>query len=172
MVTALYFKTKVRSQKYKKSRCAIGNVSEKELSKIIKEFEKIGKVPYVKRIPKHEPTSRYFHLVRQLAKCMTRYDEHNRHVHGSYAEETAPESNVNVTYKDESKEIIVHETLSQNNSTDVPDNVITELKDNEHKEPSVTGKVTSYFNIFECGRNLLNQLDVTYKQALMTSPVQ
>ena len=51
---------------------------------------------------------------------------------------------------------IVHETLSQNNSADVPDNVSTELKDDEHKEPSVTGKVTSYFKIFECGRNILN----------------
>ena len=29
------------------------------------------------------------------------------------------------------------QNLSQNNSEDVPDNVITELKDNEHKEPSV-----------------------------------
>ena len=84
-----------------------------------------------------------------------RSDEHNRHVHGSYAEETDPSSNVNVTDEDESKEIILHETLSenqskdvselecnivhktlsQNNSADVPDNVITELKDNEHKEP-------------------------------------
>ena len=63
--------------------------------------------------------------------------------------------NVNVTDEDESKEIIVHETLSENqskdvnesecnivhetlsqiNSKDVPDNVITELKDDEHKEP-------------------------------------
>ena len=58
LVTALDFKTKVRSQKYKKSRYAIGNVSKKDLSKIIKEFEKIGRLPYVKRIPKHEPTSR------------------------------------------------------------------------------------------------------------------
>ena len=57
LVTALVFKTKVRLQKYKKARYAIGNVSEKDLLKIIKEFEKIGKVPYVKRIPKHEPTS-------------------------------------------------------------------------------------------------------------------
>ena len=96
-VTALAFKTKVRSQKYKKSRYAIGNFSEKDLSKIIKEFEKIGRVPYVKRIPKHEPTSSYFHLIRQHAKCMMRYDEHNLHVHGSYAEETAPSSNVNIT---------------------------------------------------------------------------
>ena len=43
-------------QKYKKARQAIGNVSEKDLSKIIKEFEKIGKVLYVKSIPKNEPT--------------------------------------------------------------------------------------------------------------------
>ena len=28
---------------------------------------------------------------------------------------------------------IIHETLSQNNSTDVPANVIKELKDDEHK---------------------------------------
>ena len=66
---------------------------------------------------------------------------------------------------------IVHETSSQNNSTDVPDNVITELKDDEHKEPSVTGKVTNCFNIFECGGNLLDQLDVTYQRAFMSSPV-
>ena len=103
MVTALDFKTKVRSQKYKKARYAIVNVSEKDLSKIIKEFEKIGKVPYVKRIPKHEPTSRYFHLVRQISKCMIISDEHNRHVHGSYAEETDLSLNVNVTDEDKSK---------------------------------------------------------------------
>ena len=74
-----------------------------------------------------------------------RSDEKNRHVHGSYAEETTLSSNVNVTDEDESKEIIVHktvlenqsmdvsksecnivhETLSQNNSSDVRINVIT-----------------------------------------------
>ena len=57
LVTALDFKTKVRSQKYKEARYAIENVSEKDLLEIIKEFEKIGKVPYLKSIPKHEPTS-------------------------------------------------------------------------------------------------------------------
>ena len=35
LVTALDFKTKVRSPKYKKAMYAIGNVSEKDLSKII-----------------------------------------------------------------------------------------------------------------------------------------
>ena len=51
LVTALDFKTKVRSKKYKKARYAIVNVIKKDLSKIIKEFEKIGRVPYVKRFP-------------------------------------------------------------------------------------------------------------------------
>ena len=119
MVTALSLKTKVRLSKYKKARYAIRNDGDKDLSKIIKEFEKIGKVPYEKRIPKHEPTSSYFHLVRQLAKCMMRSYEHNRHVHGSYVEETSPSSNVNVTDEDKSKEIIVYETLSENQSKDV-----------------------------------------------------
>ena len=35
---------------------------------------------------------------------------------------------------------IVHETLLQNNSLDVPTNAITELKDDEHIEPSVIDK--------------------------------
>ena len=58
---------------------------------------------------------------------------------------------------------IFHKNLSQNNPTDVPDNVIMELKDDEHKEPPVTEKVTSYFNIFKWGINLLDQIDVTYQ---------
>ena len=59
-------------QKYKKARYAIVNVSKKDLSKMIKKFEKIGRVPYVKRIPKHEPTPRYFHLVKSTCEV---YDE-------------------------------------------------------------------------------------------------
>ena len=53
LVAALGFMTKVRSQKYKKSRYAIGNVSEKDLSKIIKDFEKVEKLTYEKKRPKH-----------------------------------------------------------------------------------------------------------------------
>ena len=34
------------------------------------------------------------------------------------------------------------------------------------------GKGTSYFNIFECEKNLLDQLDVTYQRVFMSSPVQ
>ena len=100
LVTALALKTNARPKKYKKARYAIRNVSKKDLSKVIKKFEKIGKVPYVKSISKHEPNLSYFHLVRCISKCMMRYDEHNRHVHSSYAEETAPSLNVNVTDED------------------------------------------------------------------------
>ena len=82
LVTTLDFKAKLRSSKYKKGKFTIVNVSEKDLSKIIKEFEKIGKVPYVKRITKHNPTSSYFHLVGKIAKCMMRSDKLNWHDHG------------------------------------------------------------------------------------------
>ena len=50
---------------------------------------------------------------------MMRYDNLNWHNHSSYTEITASSSNVNVTDEEESKEIIVHKTLSKNISTDV-----------------------------------------------------
>ena len=119
LITALDFKTKVRLQRYKKSRYDIINVSENDISNIINEFEKIRKRPYEKKRPKHEPTHSYFHIVRQLVKCMMRYDKLNRNDLGSYTEMTALSSNVNDTDEDKSKEIIVHKTLSENNTKDV-----------------------------------------------------
>ena len=83
----------------------------KDLSNIIKEFEKHFRVPYVKRIPKHEPTSSYYHIVECIAYFMLRCGEYNQHVHGGYAEETAPSLNVNNTDEDETKEFIVHESV-------------------------------------------------------------
>ena len=73
----------------------------KELSNKIKEFEKIVKVPYLKQIPKHEPTSSYFHLVVCLGEFMMRCGENNHHVNNSYEKEMAPSSDVNDTDKDE-----------------------------------------------------------------------
>ena len=72
MVTALDFKTKVRSQKYKKASYAMLNISEKYLLNIIKDFEKIGFLPYAKKRPKHEPTHDCFNLVKATCKV---YDE-------------------------------------------------------------------------------------------------
>ena len=57
----------------------------------------------MKRIPKHEPTSSYYHLVGCIAERMLIYGEENQHVHGGYAEDTAPSSNVNDTDEEESK---------------------------------------------------------------------
>ena len=34
----------------------------------------------------------------------------------------------------------------------------------------MTKEVTSYFNIFECGRNLLDKRDVTYQRAFIATP--
>ena len=46
------------------------------------------------------------------------------------------------------------------------------MKYDEHIEPSVSFKGASYFNIIECGRNILNQLDVTYQRAFTASAKQ
>ena len=83
---------------------------------------------------------------------MMRCGENNHHVHDGYEEEMAPSLDVNDTDKDESNNSIVHEpfhkpsleniymdvsesecnivnnTLSQNDSSDVPTNFIMELK--------------------------------------------
>ena len=45
-----------------------------------------------------------------------------------------------------------------------------ELKDKEYKEPSVTKEVKRCFNVFECGRNILDRIDVTYQRAFMANP--
>ena len=156
-------------------------------------MKKIVKVPYLKRTPKHEPTSSYFHLVVCLGECMMRCCENNHHVHDGYEKEMAPSSDVNDTDENESKNSIVHEpfdepssenlimdvsesecnivneTSSQSDSSDVPTKVITELNDDDNIEPSENVKEASYFNIFECGRNLLDQLDVTYQRAFTAS---
>ena len=121
------------------------------------------------------------------------FGENNHNVHDGYEEEMYPSSDVNDMHEDESNNSIVHktfdepslenlfmdvsesecnivnETLSQSDSSDVPTNVITELNYDDHIEPSVSVKEASYFNIFECGRNLLDQLDVTYQRAFTAS---
>ena len=90
---------------------------------------------------------------------MMRCGENNHHVNDGYEEEMAPSSDVIDTDKDESKNSIVHKpfhktssenlsmdirkvvcnifhkTLLQNNSSDVPTNINTEFKFDEHIEP-------------------------------------
>ena len=124
---------------------------------------------------------------------MMRCGENNHHVHDGYGKEMAPSSDVNDkyedTYEDKSNNYIVHdnfdepssenlimdvsesecnivnETLSQSDSS----NVTTELNYDDHIKPSANVKEASYFNIFECGRNILDKLDVTYQRAFAAS---
>ena len=53
LITSLGYNTKARSKKYKKARYAIRNVSEKELYKIVMEFEKIYRLTHENKSPKH-----------------------------------------------------------------------------------------------------------------------
>ena len=111
------FKTNSTSQKYKKARYSIRNVSKKDLSKIITEFEKFEKLPSEKKRPKNEPTDSYFYPEIQLVKCMMISDTINWHDYGGYKEMTDPSSNVWSTEEDESKRIIAHKGLSQSCSS-------------------------------------------------------
>ena len=101
LITSLGFKTKATWQRYKKAKYAIGNVSEKDIYKIIREFEKFENLSYEKKRPKHEFTESYFHLAREIGKCVLRSDKLNWYDHGGYMEMTAPYSNVNVTNEKE-----------------------------------------------------------------------
>ena len=69
----------------------------------------------------------------------------------------------------ESKCNIVNKNSSQSDSSDVPTNDISALNFDDHIEPSANVKEASYFNIFGCGRNLLDQLGVTYQRAFTAS---
>ena len=116
LVTALALNTKSSSKKYKKARYAIVNVSMKDLSNKIKEFEKMVKIPYVKRTPKHEPTSSYFRLVVCIAECMMICSENNHNVHDGFEEDMAPSLDFNDTDKDESNKSIVHKPFDEPSS--------------------------------------------------------
>ena len=64
---------------------------------------------------------------------------------------------------------IINKISSQSDSSDIPTNVITELHYDDHIETSAIVKKSSYFNIFGCGRNLLDQLNVTYQRSFTAS---
>ena len=81
LIAYLGFKAKVRPHKYKKAMYAIGNVSMKEILKIIREFEKSPYESYEKKRHKHEPTYSYFYLEINIAKSMMRANALNSHVY-------------------------------------------------------------------------------------------
>ena len=77
LITSLALKAKARPHKYKKVCYAIRNVSKKDLSKIIREFEKLPYESYERNRLKHEPSDSYFYLAWQISKCMMRADARN-----------------------------------------------------------------------------------------------
>ena len=113
---------KLRPHEYKKARHEIGNFSKKDLSKIIRDLEKLPYGSYEKNMPKHEPTDSYCYLARKLAKCMMRSDALNSHGYRVRMEMTAtkqiPTSHICSTDESELKESPVNETLLQSCSTD------------------------------------------------------
>ena len=85
--------------------------------KIIREFGKLPYESYEKKRPNHEHTYRYFYQARHIENCMMRSDALNSHVYPVRTEMTALYLQVCSTDEDESKRIIVNETLSQSCST-------------------------------------------------------
>ena len=103
---------------------------------------------------------------------------HKQNVHDCYEKETASSSDVTNTNEDtdedESDQSIARsfdEPLSEDQDS-VSDhkyvNATTELNNEDDIKPSANHKEVSYFNIFECGRNLLDKLN-PYHQAFAAS---
>ena len=131
---------------------------------------------------------------------MMRFNALDLHVYPVRTEMTTPSSHVCSMDEDESKGIIMHKTLSQNCSTDEDKSkgiivnktlsrscstdkdelcsmkedksecTITKQKDAKNE---VTYDVPNYFNafnVFECGRNILDRLDISCERACIATP--
>ena len=108
-----------------------------------------------------------------------RSGENNHHVHDGYGKEMAPSSDVKDTDEDkdedESKNSIARsfDEPSADNLESESDCIIananTELNYEDDVKPSANVKEASYFNIFECRRNILDKIDVTYQRAFTAS---
>ena len=104
-------------------------------------------------------------------------------MHNGYGKEMAPSSDVKDTDEDkdedESNNSIVHDRFDEPSAENLiidesesECNIVndtTELNCDEHIKPSANVIEASYFNIFECGRNVLDKLDVTYQSAFAAS---
>ena len=106
---------------------------------------------------------------------MLRSGENNHHVHDGYGKEMALSFNVKDTDEDKDEDKsnnsiarYFDEPSAENLESESDCNIVnatTELNYDEHIKPSENVIEASYFNIFECGRNVLDKLDVTYQSA-------
>ena len=83
----------------------------KDLSKIIKEFEKFPYKSYETMRPKNEPTDSYFYPARYLEKCMMRASSLNLNIYPERTEMTGTKHITNLhvcsTKKSEPEELLV-----------------------------------------------------------------
>ena len=98
MITSFGIKAKSTPKKYKKAMYAIGNVSKKDLSKIIRDFERLLYKSYERKRPKCEPNNSYFYLIRQLVMCMMRADSLKLHFYPVITETTSTLSDSDLTH--------------------------------------------------------------------------
>ena len=151
LINSLGFKTKNKVAKIQKARYAIRIISEKDISNIIKDFNKIEKRPHEKKRPKHGPTESYFDLAKHIAKCMMISKSLNWYNHGGYKEMTSPYSNVYVTNKNKSKHSIVKKDLLQKCSAKEKELCSTKEDESEANKKQKDAKievacdVTNYF---------------------------
>ena len=71
--------------------------------------------------------------------------------------------------KEESRDIIVDKCSTKEDESECVHKQKNANNETEYEEFSVTDEVSNYFNIFECSRNVLNRLDVTYEGACMVT---
>ena len=122
------------------ARYAIVNVSIKDLSKIIRDFERLPNKCYERRRPKHDTTDGYFYLARQIPKCIMRSDVLNLHVYPVITEMTGarhiPISHICSIYNRKSKYFLTDENLSRVCSTDKGESksVISNASSTENSE--------------------------------------
>ena len=100
-------------------------------------------------------------------------------MHDGYGKEMASSSDVKDTDKDKDEDESNNpnaqsfdEPSAENLESESDCNIVnatTELNCNEHIKPSANFIEASYSNIFECGRNVLDKLDVTYQSAFTES---
>ena len=75
------FQGQNKAKEIQNSRYAIVNVSKKDLSNNMRDFEILPYESYERKRPKHKPTNSYFYLSRYLTKCMMRDDALSLHVY-------------------------------------------------------------------------------------------
>ena len=110
---------------------------------------------------------------------MMRSGESNNHEHHGYGKEMDLSSDVKDTDEDKDEDKSNNsiarsfdEPSAENLESESDCNIVntpTELNCGEHIKPSANVIEASYFNIFECGRNVLDKLDVTYQSAFAAS---